>query len=243
MNRISIALSVSVSVFLLASAAQAAPLDAALLHGAVTQAARANLPDTVSKIEVYSVLLRATPDIPEGADVSVRVRADGADDWIGHTNLDVMLTVNGAPLDPLRGSAEIIALVQVPVLREPLHRGERVSGGHLGSVLREADQLPGGLLRHAEDIVGRVARRDLGLNQLVRSADLTAVVHAQRNRPVTMLVGSGSLRVTASGVLREDASIGELVAVWVPSTNSVRHGILLTPDTVEVPFGESMETP
>jgi flagella basal body P-ring formation protein FlgA len=243
MNRISAALSFSASLLLLASAAQAASVDPALVLDAAREAAQRNLPDTIAEIEVHSLSLRSAPTVPDGAAVSVRVRGDGGDDWIGHTNLDVLVTVDGVPLDPVRGSVQIIAWVQVPVLREPLARGQRIAGDDLGLVLREADRLPGGVLRHVEDIVGRSTRRDLGLAALVRATDLTAVVDAEKNRPVTLLVGSGALRVTASGVLREDAALGSLVAVWVPSTGSTLHGILRSADLVEMPFNDPPEVP
>lgn len=243
MNRLSFVLSLCASLLAVSSLAQAETLDAQLVADAVADAARRNLPDTVAAIEVHSIQLRRAPTIAAGANVSVRVRADGADDWIGHTNLDVLLTVDGVLHDPFRGSAEILAMVEVPVMREPLPRGERVREEHLDLVMRDAERLPGGMLRHTRDIVGRSTKRDLGLNQMVRSSDLSAVVDAQRNRPVTLLVGAGALRVKASGILREDATVGSLVAVWVPSTGSTLHGILRSPDLVELPFAGSQELP
>ena len=126
-------------------------------------------------------------------------------------------------------------------MREPLPRGERVQVEHLDLVMRDAERLPGGILRHRRDIVGRSTKRDLGLNEMVRSGDLSPAVDAERNRPVTMIVGSGSLRVKASGVLRQDGAIGDLVAVWVPSTGSTLHGVLRSPDVVEMPYANNQE--
>jgi len=237
--RLSRTLSVAASLLALsamASSAQAEAPTSSVLAEAVHRAATRNLPDTITEVEVHSVSLRTPVDLAS-SDVSVRVRADGSEDWIGRTRLEFFFTVDGEALPPVAGTAEIVAWVQVPVLREPVPRGETVRADHLAMALREADVLPGGILRDPRAIIGRATRRDLGLNALVRSTDLGPTVHAERNRPVTLRVGSGSLTVTASGVLRQDAALGDLVAVWVPSTNSTLHGILRSPDLVEMPFG------
>lgn len=235
MNTWSAALSVGASLFAAASIAQAAPIDAEAVTDAVQRAARLNLPDTVDRVEVHSVYVRGAVDVPSDASLSLRVTADPNDDWIGTTQLDLLVSVDGVSRPLVAASAEIVAWVRVPVLREPVARGETVRANHLSSALREADRLPGGVMRHAEQIVGRAAKRDLGLNTLVKSVDLGPAIDAERNRPVTLLVGGGALRVSASGVLREPGAVGDLVAVWVPSTRAVMHGILRSPDVVEVP--------
>ena len=226
----------------LAVPATAAPLDKALLLDAVQTAARRNLPDTVVSVEVHSVHLRSVVDVPAGAEVSLRVRAEGNEDWLGQTQLEGVLTINGERLDPVRISADIVAWVEVPIVREPVARGERVRTDHLAVVRREADSLPSGTLRQPESIVGREAKRDLGLNVLVRSSDLDSPVDGERNRPVTLVVGSGALRVMAAGILKQDGRIGDLVSVWSPSTKSVVHGILRSADVVEVPLANTSAT-
>ncbi len=241
--RLSRTLSLAASLLALsafAGSARAEAPAASLLVDAVQRAAARNLPDTITEVEVHSVSLRTSPDVRSSSDVSVRVRADGSEDWIGRTRLEFFFTVDGEAMAPVAGTAEIVAWVQVPVLREPVPRGETVRADHLAMASREADVLPGGILRDPAAIIGRAAKRDLGLNALVRSTDLGPTVHAERNRPVTLLVGSGSLKVTATGVLRQDAALGDLVAVWVPSTNSTLHGILRSPDLVELPFGQEL---
>lgn len=225
-----------------AGPAHAASLDPAMLRASVEEAARRNLPDTVVAVEAHSIFVRSAVDLPAGADVQLRVRGDGDEDWLGQATLEGILTVNGDRRDPIRISADIVAWVEVPVVREPVARGERVRSDHLAMARREADTLPNGTLRHLVGIVGRAAKRDLGLNQLVRSTDLDTAVDAERNRPVTVVVSSGALRVTVAGVLKQDARLGELVAVWTPSTSSVVHGILRSADVVEIPLASDSAT-
>ncbi len=222
--------------------ANAASLDPAFLRHVVEDAARRNLPDTVVEVECHSIMVRSAVDIPADAIVQLRVRGDGDEDWLGQATLEGILTVNGDRRDPIRITADIVAWVEVPVVREPVARGERVRDEHLSVARREADTLPNGTLRQVARIVGRQAKRDLGLNQLVRGADLDVAVDAERNRPVTLVVGSGALRVTVAGVLKQDGRLGELVAVYAPSTKSVVHGILRSSDVVEVPLASASAT-
>jgi len=74
------------SLLAFVGAADAVPLDHSVVVAAVHKAATRNLPDTVVALEVYGVSFRGSVDVPEGAAVSVRVRADGDEDWIGRFN-------------------------------------------------------------------------------------------------------------------------------------------------------------
>ncbi len=226
----------------LAAPADAASLDPELVRTSIEEAARRSLPDTVVALEAQSIFVRSAVDVPAGAEVQLRVRGDGDEDWLGQATLEGILTVNGERLAPLRITADIVAWVEVPVVREPVARGERVRADQLVIARREAGSLPNGTLRGLDTIVGRQTKRDLGLNQIIRSTDLDAVVDAERNRPVTVVVSSGALRVTVAGVLKQDGRLGDLVAVWTPSTNSVVHGILRSENVVEIPLASNSAT-
>ena len=224
------------AALLLPQLAEAVELDRAAVLEAVETAARRSLPPQVVEIELHSFFLPQTMDVPADAQVDLRVRAGAEDDWIGRTQLELLVSVDGEPRDPLRAWIDVVALVDVPVLAVGLTRGEIIGAEDLSMTRKEADRLPSGVLADATTIVGRRLRRDLGLNSLLRATDLEIPVDAQRNRPVTLRVGQGSLTVSAAGVLRQDAHVGDLVPVWTPSTGKTVHGILTSPDLVVVPL-------
>ena len=223
------------AIIALASFAQAAPLDRTLVVDAVQQAATRNLPETVVSVEVHNVVLRGQLDVPEGAAVSVRIRAAGDEDWVGRMSASALVQADGKQIGSVPITAEVAPYIEVPVLRLPISRGQAIGAEHLSAGRREAGSLPAGIVREAESLLGRVARKDLGLNQVVRASDLEKAVDARRNRSVTLLLQRGQLKIVAPGVLRRDAMIGDLVQVLSVTTRSLVYGTLVSPDLVLLP--------
>jgi len=223
------------TVLMLAGPAWGAELDVDLVKAAIVAQARRALPDTVVEIEVHSVYLRGSVDLPAAARPEVRVRADGDEDWIGRIGVEVEVSDNGRLVKTLKATAEVAAFIEVAVLRNPVARGERIRRDDLSVTRRDVADFPGGIITWTDALVGRTPKRDLALGSLVRHADLEDQADAQRNQPVTLLIRSGSLRVTAPGVLRADAQVGDLVEVVATSTKQTVYGILVSEDVVEIP--------
>jgi flagella basal body P-ring formation protein FlgA len=214
--------------------ADAAPLDRSVVVTAVHKAAVRNLPDTVVALEVHGVSFRGNVDVPEGAAVSVRIRADGDEDWIGRFAVTALVSIAGKEPISLPLTVDLAAYIEVPVLRFPISRGSVLQAADLTLVQREAGTLPAAVIRDSIRLVGRTTKRDLGLNQVIRRGDLEKRVDARRNRRVTLLLRRGALSIAAPGVLRQDAIIGDVVEVLSTGTRTLLHGTLITPDLVSV---------
>lgn len=215
--------------------AVAAELDTELVRSAIVERARASLPDTVVSVSVRGVQVRGNVDIPAGATVEVLIHAEGDEDWIGRLSAEAEVFAGGKLIRTVRILATVVAEVQVAVLRNPVSRGQVIRSSDVGEALREADRLPSGVVMRREALVGRTAKRDLGLNRLVTEGELLERTDAQRNRPVTLVVRNGGLLITSPGILRKDARIGDLVEVLSTATRGIVYGILINPDVVEVP--------
>jgi flagella basal body P-ring formation protein FlgA len=233
MNR---ALALAALLTLLAGPAAAADVDLALITEAIRVEARRNLPDTVVEVEVYDVSVRGDLEVPDGA--GLRVRGGGEEDWIGRVSVDLICAGR-----TVKATAEVAALVEVPVLRRPVARGEPLAAEDVGVARRDVSDLPSGLIMSVAAVVGRVPKKDLGLNRVVKEGDLEDRADAERNQPVTLLLRSGGLRVTAPGVLRKDARVGDLVEAVFTSTGRVVRGILIAPDIVEIPTADASAIP
>jgi flagella basal body P-ring formation protein FlgA len=218
-----------------AAPAAAADLDLDLVRAAIAEQARRALPDTVVEVEVHSLYLRGRVELPAGAQPAVRVRAAGDEDWIGKIGVQVDVTDAGRPIKTLRATAEIAAYIEVAVLRNPVARGQRIQPSDLSITRRDVAGFPGGIITAVAALVGRVPRRDLPLGSLVREGDLEAYADAQRNQPVMLLISSGGLRVTAPGILRADARIGDLVEAVATGTQETVYGILISEGVVQLP--------
>ena len=230
------ALACAALLSLLAMPAVAADLDPALVAEAIRAEARRNLPDTVVDVEVYDVTLRGSLELAEGA--SLRVRGGGDEDWVGRVSVEL---VSGGR--SVRVTAEVAAFVEVPVLRRQVARGEPLSSTDVSMARRNASDLPTGLIMSADGLVGRVPKRDLGLNRTVKEEDLEDRADSRRNHPVTLLVRSNGLRITAPDVLRRDGRVGDLVEVMFTGSGKVVRGVLITPDLVEIPTVDASAIP
>jgi len=201
---------------------------------AVEKAAVRNLPDTVVAVEVHDVYLRGSVDVPDGAAVSVRIRADGDEDWIGRFAATALVSVAGRQPVSVALTADVAAYIEVPALRVPISRGAVLQTSDLNLVQREAGTLPAGVIRDESRLIGRTMKRDLGLNQVIRMGDLEKRVDARRNRSVTLLLSRGALSIAAPAVLRKDAMVGDLVQVLTTGTRTLLSGVLVTPDLVRL---------
>ena len=236
MKRYTTSLLISISLLLAAATpAFAGSLDKELVRAAMIDQARRSLPDTVVEVDVQDVQVRGSVDVPSRGDVTVRIRAEGDEDWIGRVSAEAEILVDGRSIERVRILGDVVAFVEVAVIQTPIARGHRLVASDVGSTRRDANSLPAGLVVSPTSLVGRIAKRNLSLNQLVTESDLVERMDAERNHPVTLLVRTGSLTLTAPGVLRKDARIGDLVEVLSTATRSNVYGILLTPDLVEVP--------
>jgi flagella basal body P-ring formation protein FlgA len=219
----------------IASPATAAELDPEIVREAIVEMARASLPDTVVSVSVRGVQVRGNVEIPKGARVEVLIHADGDEDWIGRLSAEAEILADGRLVRTVRILATVVAQVKVAVLRNPVSRGQRIAASDIGEALREADRLPSGVVMNPEALVGRTAKRDLGLNRLVTEGELLEHTDALRNHPVTLVVRTGNLLITSPGLLRKDARIGDLVEVLSTATRGIVYGVLINPDVVEVP--------
>lgn len=229
-------------LLLAATPAAAADLDVDLVRDAITVAAERALPETISEVEVHTVFVRGSVDVPAGVTPEVRVRAAGDMDWIGKVSVDVDVTVGGQLLESVRVTATVAAYVRVAVLSNPVGRGQAITEADISVASRDAAGLPGGVVSDPARLLGRTPRRDLSLGALVRERDLEERVDAERNQPVTLLISAGSLRITAPGLLRADARVGDLVEVFATDTKTIVYGVLVAPRLVEVPTADATAT-
>ncbi len=202
------------------------------VRAAMEAAARRALPDSVVSLELHGLSTRGNVDVPEGA--VLRVRADGDEDWLGRVAAEIDVSVDGRSVGTLTALAEIAAYVEVPVTQGIINRGDVVRPGDLGLAQRDVASLPRGVLMSDDQLIGRQVKRDLGLNQFLRESDLEERMDARRNQPVMLVIASGSLRVTAPGLLKRDAQVGDLVEALALDSKTTVYGVLTSPETVEL---------
>lgn len=221
-------LCVSASLRLFFLVAAALPASAATLEDGLTEALRNAYGLTGAEMTVTVQL--DTPVAPEAeAADGVRFANLILDRASGRFSVLAMLPAGQLPLSGLS-----TAMVEVPVLRDMVRRGELIGQDAVDYQLIPANRLTSGVAFDIADMVGQAARRTLHPGRPVRTADLMPPIVVAKNRPVTMVYEVGALRLTARGRALADGGAGNVIKVLnIDSKRSV-DALIVDSDTVVV---------
>ncbi|MCW3797163.1 flagellar basal body P-ring formation chaperone FlgA [Sphingomonas sp. BN140010] len=123
----------------------------------------------------------------------------------------------------------LLALAEIPVLAHDVQRGDILSAADF--VLEErAGPLPP--LARPDQILGQEALRRLPAGTLVRANDVAEPRLVKRGEPVTLVIASGNLRITAAGRALGDGRSGDSVRVVASATTRTLDGTVIAVGTV-----------
>ncbi len=123
-------------------------------------------------------------------------------------------------------------VMQADVLTRAVQRGDIIRRADL-----EQQDVPASRARFAlalGDIVGKEARRALPAGSLVRGSDIAPPTLVGRGEPVTLILHSGALTITAPGKALQNAAAGEAVRVVNLSTSRTLDGRVVRVGEVEI---------
>ncbi|WP_242148403.1 flagellar basal body P-ring formation chaperone FlgA [Sphingomonas sp. BAUL-RG-20F-R05-02] len=112
--------------------------------------------------------------------------------------------------------AQVAPTAEADVLARPVGRGEAFSQADFERGTLPAAQVRGAL--RASDAVGREATRALAAGSPVRLTDTLPVQLVRRGEPVSILVHSGALTITAPGRALSGGGMGDAVRVFSNAT-------------------------
>ena len=78
-----------------------------------------------------------------------------------------------------------------------------------------------GVLENAEDLIGKVAKRNLKANTPLRKTDLSANKMVKRGENITLIYQYGAMRITATGKALSDGGKGDTVKVANSTSNKI----------------------
>jgi flagellar basal body P-ring formation protein FlgA len=169
--------------------------------------------------------------IPEG-ELQVEVIPSNPN-ILSSSSFSLIFTVGGKVVKNMSVRGQLKAMAQIVVTSAPLRKGTVLQAQHLGQAAIDINDL----LEPEYD-----AQRLLGM-QLTRSlpngsAILGHMVEEQpvvrRGQTVKMVIASGSLHLSASGLAHSDGKIDQLIKVQNLSSNKTIHGRVTGPGIVEV---------
>ncbi len=141
----------------------------------------------------------------------------------------------GAWRSEVRGRA--YAVVEVPVLRHAVRRGDVIGEGDLDWTELRADRLPASVVTDPGELVGRTPRRVLRPGQPIRAEDVRAPIVVAKGASVIMTYHAPAMVLSAGGRALEDGAMGEMIRVLNTHSNTVVKATVAGGNLVTVAVG------
>lgn len=194
----------------------------------------------IAKSEIEKSLIAALKDIAPGKNLRIDIQGRGAD-IVLPTAAPRTVDIENLTLDRARGrltatvvaaagtaftqraniAGRVYAIVELPMLRRTLRRGEVIERSDLDWTEMRADRFRRPPIDDPADIVGQAARRTLRAGQPLYANDLRAPIIVAKGSNVTMSYRTKSMVLTTIGKALKDGGQGETIRVLNTQTNTV----------------------
>lgn len=142
-------------------------------------------------------------------------------------------------LPPLATAAEnasinAASLVAVPVLKEPIQKGETITADNIVMKDIPASQAYASTIQDAEELAGQQAIRPLIAGQPVNKLHVRVAPLVSRNQTVTFVFRRGGIELSGQGQALDDGQAGQTIRVVNAATRSTVRGTVTATGTVEM---------
>ncbi len=207
-------------------------LDSAMIAGVLRQALAGRIPGERFELTLDSRGMEA--HLPLDAVPTMTIEGLTFDPVGGRFSGTLVAPAEGPPIVRLGVAGRATRILEVPVLQARMRAGEIISDADIGYVEMPAHRVAADAALDAAEMVGLSPRRSLAANVPVRLADLRPPIVVHRGEPVTMLLSSGALTITARGRALEDGARDRMVRVVNIDSNRTIEAEVVGPGTVSV---------
>lgn len=145
---------------------------------------------------------------------------------------EVVIRTGAAAPMRLTLTGDVVALVAVPVPRNPLPSGAVIDAADLDVAFHAEARLRGDWVREAADLVGLQTHRPLAAGRPVVQAAVRAPTVIRRGDEVTLLYRRGAMTLEAVGRAQRDGALGERIPARNPATGTVVEGRVVDAHTL-----------
>jgi flagellar basal body P-ring formation protein FlgA len=147
------------------------------------------------------------------------------------------LTIEVRCLDPVWRqyvAVRVHAEETVVVAVRPLSRLQAVTADDIELLPRDLAALPGGFFRKPDEVIGRLAQRNVGAGEVLEPRLVRQPPLVKRGQSVTLIVRSAGINVRAPGIALAEGGLDERVAVRNAATSRLLEGVVRSSEVVEV---------
>jgi flagella basal body P-ring formation protein FlgA len=140
----------------------------------------------------------------------------------------------GQPTQRFAVAGRLRQEIQMPVLNRRLQAGEVITATDLQWVSVPDRGLPANAVYEPQELIGRTPRRGLPAGAPVLAADLKRPVVVAKGGLVTLILNTGSMRLTARGRALGEGGIGDVISVANAQSRTVVAGVVIANGQVAV---------
>jgi flagella basal body P-ring formation protein FlgA len=129
---------------------------------------------------------------------------------------------------------QIVVTDTVLTASRALPRGHTLTADDVVAEARDVSRLAGGYLTHADDLVGRRLRQQLGVGRVVTPSLLEADIIVRRGQSVTITAQGETIRIDMAGTALADGSLNERIRVRNDQSGRVVEAVVRSGEFVEV---------
>ena len=158
------------------------------------------------------------------------------EDYLGPTILALHLFVDGKPVRKQWVNATISVMADVVTVARPLGKHQHVALEDLTIQRRDRSELAADTVSRVEDALGFRTTRMIYPDTVLRSSMLALPPLVRRGDLVKIVADAGPMTITATGVVKQQGSKGEMVRVMNTSSRRIILARVTGPGAVEVDF-------
>jgi flagella basal body P-ring formation protein FlgA len=214
---------------------QAAALPTQRIKQAVEMAIRSRMPWKNEDVTISEVTLDETIQLPTGR-LTYRIVPSRNEDYLGRTILALHLFVDGEPVRKVWVNATVSVMADVVTVIRPLGKHATIELADLSVERRSLEDLSVDAVRRVDDALGNRTTRMIYPQTVLQSSMFASPPLVRRGDIVKIVASSGSMIITATGMVKQQGCKGEMVRVVNTDSNRIVTARVTGPGAVEVNF-------
>lgn len=214
---------------------QAATLSADEIKRAVEAAIRRHMPWKNENVTITDIQFDEELQLPTGR-LTYSIEPNRNEDYLGRTMLALNLSVDGVPTRKVWVTARISVMAEVVAVVRPLGKHQKIEQADLAMVPRDLADLPSNTVRSIADVLGNRTTRMIYPDTVLEAGMFIAPPLVRRGDIVKVVVHSGPMTITATGMVKQQGAKGDLVRVVNTDSNRIITARVTGPGAVEVDF-------
>ena len=152
----------------------------------------------------------------------------------GSTSMTVAVRCTGTSPWLLYVPGKVSMFKQIFIARQTMSRGHRITAGDLQSIRRDIGQLQFGYIDKKRDVIGKITKRVVFANSVIRPQMLSLPLLVKRGQTVVLMAESNGIQVRMSGKALGSAPAGQTIRVRNLSSRRIVEGVVVRSGVVKI---------